>query len=1519
MLTPFLYKPTFGKGSMSFLLCLFLAFTCQSSLAQWVQTSYSFYSLPGENDNGYTRYEDGAHINIGKIISSASNGYGTWAVDDSARWYLFANNLGSESIALRTPSGVIAQGLLPSTSANGYSYHSNEMKVVCNTRGSVRFVAPGHDSSGSRTVFAVFGFDEGVGVGAPEHRLELNFNGLPKTLPANDVEQSLVFIKDQLSNNSVTINSYPVIATWDTNASHSITSAQAKWQDQFDVAMDGKYLYLTWEWLHVNTALNVTTRRIMASVVLLSTGLVEVPNSWPQQLTFGGHQSRPTVACDVRRVPSAPIFELANITEGSDYHGIVLRSFNNGWTSEVLSNKARPYPEVIPTDVETYDESFAHARVVVASASGATAPRKVVYAIGHIQGGDASGAMYIYDRLHITDPTWRKRPRMVQDAFIDIHASYRFDVATQHSPLSATTDFNVVNMPIVAFANPYDGEGNSSYNEFHCVYQLISQTVGDTTNAIVACRTIDNGVYTTTDSRTVVSRKFVGNQWILSPKPTLGEFTASVNQAGIHVHWKDKYSNTHLYNRDQRKFDEDIEENTVVTYNQLVANNPQDSSPARILPDKKVVLWTDPHFGVTDTTQGLYVRSAQPFLFPDLNAARLVFPTSENAEFHVGNDNSTDNGATLIAFPNTAIQFSQFSGSTQRLVVNQASTLDWYSSVNTTYSTAQIQPGNANTYGFGTIKFEGDSAVMVGGSHGYPSNLIRPANLIVHGGSILGIGDGVIFEATNSLLDFKYEKHVEPVFNTADTTINVKTAGKLLVRGKGDLLNSVIKGHNSHISFNSPAPIITVRPATNPTEAPADQFTATNCRFTNDASNRSQIVFEGDLGTIDTVSQHYRDVLFSGGAYDGGMEILAMDPLDMYDFTIQYGRFDNLKKKAIHFRRTEGLDYDHILVSDNVFWGTSLSSSDWITFDGFDMNHQYHTQHVSDAQVIYYIPHNRIMILGSLMETARGASHNNIVGIRLVNSAAAVAYNTITADDYKYGIWQNDTATVGLRKSSFFCSNIIANCNEGGNGAGIRTENWFGFSKMNEISNSDAGHLSGNRDFGGIVFSDIHDNVGAGLKFLTTTAVNHIDIRGVIPAGPYYSGAPYAAKNTFDSNNTAGVTGQIEVSSSSDLVMGDWDDVLETTSKNFAKNNLIRTGTTDDFIYYSGDSINVGNIDSNYWENGNSTAYTPPATASDPPFDNVWYTSAIPVATGPFTVGNVVCSSGVPSNEGKAEDKGQQPMSFPLEDTSCLSFKLGAGTRVNQGKYQEAYELYQRYFELCAVEDKDSWKQFGGIGAANEGRSSDNTRFAEFREWLKTVLYYRLDTNYYCADVAEMLTTFYWFDSTRGRDYLGAIAVAKYVLESGKCSRPQDTAYFKNKGIEGNWYEYARHWEDTVKDSNLTPLDSTFPSLEDLDLTILYGPSEVVGEREIRIGKIAAIRNPFTDLLELHYQLDRSAMTRIEICDVLGKPVYSEGQGYQDEGDHTVTLSTVDWPSGSYYVRLSTPSGEVKTVKVIKE
>lgn len=85
------------------------------------------------------------------------------------------------------------------------------------------------------------------------------------------------------------------------------------------------------------------------------------------------------------------------------------------------------------------------------------------------------------------------------------------------------------------------------------------------------------------------------------------------------------------------------------------------------------------------------------------------------------------------------------------------------------------------------------------------------------------------------------------------------------------------------------------------------------------------------------------------------------------------------------------------------------------------------------------------------------------------------------------------------------------------------------------------------------------------------------------------------------------------------------------------------------------------------------------------------------------------------------------------------------------------------------------------------------------------------------------------------------------------------------------------------------------------------------------MGTLAVVDNPFTNNLIISYDLERSQEVRINITDVFGRPIYGEGQGFKHAGNHQLSIASIIWPTGSYYIRLSTSSGDVKTVKVVKQ
>jgi hypothetical protein len=249
--------------------------------------------------------------------------------------------------------------------------------------------------------------------------------------------------------------------------------------------------------------------------------------------------------------------------------------------------------------------------------------------------------------------------------------------------------------------------------------------------------------------------------------------------------------------------------------------------------------------------------------------------------------------------------------------------------------------------------------------------------------------------------------------------------------------------------------------------------------------------------------------------------------------------------------------------------------------------------------------------------------------------------------------------------------------------------------------------------------------------------------------------------------------------------------------------------------------------------------------------------------------------------------------------------------------YAKAYDTLKYFIENCSP--VDMYGRTAGIGFspltnANAGRSTDLGRFAEHREWLKTVLFLSNDSSYYCSAATAILATFSYYEPINGADFKAEESILRYIDSSGKCPG------FYKYHIDGIRKYYYDTYRDTCMDTSASPFDTTnFPSLEELDLTILYGPQGSVSPvAEMRIGTLTASPNPFGENLELRYDLIKSAMVRIDVFDILGKTIYESPQGFKEKGEHQLTIPT-QWTSGTYYIRLSTPTGEVKSVKVIKE
>jgi len=271
-------------------------------------------------------------------------------------------------------------------------------------------------------------------------------------------------------------------------------------------------------------------------------------------------------------------------------------------------------------------------------------------------------------------------------------------------------------------------------------------------------------------------------------------------------------------------------------------------------------------------------------------------------------------------------------------------------------------------------------------------------------------------------------------------------------------------------------------------------------------------------------------------------------------------------------------------------------------------------------------------------------------------------------------------------------------------------------------------------------------------------------------------------------------------------------------------------------------------------------------------------------------------------------------------DTSLCQHLVNTAERYDfYHEDQQAYDTMRAFVENCAMLPY-SYNDIFELDGFNATRSDDPHRFGEYREWLKKVLYLNPDTIYYCQVVHSILTTFTWFNDSRGYDLKGALAVDSFIVKSGKC--PDATLFLDTGSIPAGWKELYSRWLDTAQNPSLTPFDSTLPTLEDLDLGILRGPPSdvhiLLNPHSSTILSVSVSDNPFKDETKLQIKMNDAALLHLEIYDVLGKRYFTDAKFFES-GNGNWAISGKDLPQGILYFRISTLSGEVQTVKLVHE
>ena len=156
-----------------------------------------------------------------------------------------------------------------------------------------------------------------------------------------------------------------------------------------------------------------------------------------------------------------------------------------------------------------------------------------------------------------------------------------------------------------------------------------------------------------------------------------------------------------------------------------------------------------------------------------------------------------------------------------------------------------------------------------------------------------------------------------------------------------------------------------------------------------------------------------------------------------------------------------------------------------------------------------------------------------------------------------------------------------------------------------------------------------------------------------------------------------------------------------------------------------------------------------------------------------------------------------------------------------------------------------------------------------------------VDPKYYCRAV-EAITFTYSSDENHNEELKSQLAIVQYLMESKKC--PMDSALLV-QAYEMGMELWRERWADTMTvDTNLVKMDTTLPTLEDLDLEILRGPEFASINSDPALQSLLGVRvvnNPFSTSTEIEYTLGRAAQMELAIYNALGQSVWTKPFGIQ--------------------------------------
>ncbi len=1492
---------------LSFILCGSIIQILPSevySQSSYTPVSYRFSNIPASATPVAGTVSDG--------VCLSSDGYGNWFGEESKTLFLLQGDSlidPSTSASPNIPSGLIQSGDLNPESVGPIV---GEIKVTSNLVGNVRYVWPNSNTDVStgvaRNTFVVRGFNA---VDGPNNMLgqqvDISCDGIPNAASSRDiVKHPVTMYTDIPTLATTTLGTRNMPVEFAQNVGGPSVN-DLDWHDTYDICCDAVHLYVVWTYVLITAG--TPMRMILVTAVNLSDN-TPVPG-FPKVVTFGFDDFRPTISCDVRNSnPSINSYMVAWVNNAGSGGNVLFALESSGTLLSFIFPKTYIDPNN-HANVLTY-QNPKHVRSVTGSVRGSSTLVRGIYVIcnGAPDLNATTGDDLIFHKII------GSTAQAVTSSFPSVSGSYidGLHIPTHAPPIDftpSTTHFcPIVNQYIQAFGNPYDGEGTSDYDEFHCLYQLDDPlaTAGFISKPLLIAggHFCDNSPFAPrleilTKNNTGVVITPLGSP--VSSPLTGFHYLGSVNQMGIHVYWEGKVSaesssTQFFYTRDQRSLDEPIEENTLLSYYNEVrdGNSHGGTLGATLQPGLTLTMWTDPNFN----SGSLYLPPAST---PHHHNCRLSIGGSgediANVSLQIGIDpvvnytsgpdhqpvytGYTSGKARLVSMPNFEVWFSDIckNSSPQSIKIRGESKWDYY-------GVPPAGGGKSNFFGSGSILPTGFGSIVPSVPPLTPANF--GANILIHPGATLSLPDQVTLSGNGADIECLFGPHIRSVGTNPDET------GVLQVHGG---LNLHLSRAISHIGsgFSGSRDYLQILPELGGSGCtPLDpEFVSTTSVFSNiPGTQTSRITCSGN-----TSSTNYREVSIAGtllgNGIDSAVNIDIADPIAVV--TIDRNTFYNSQGTEILVHNDQSpsapFTYDDIHITDNTFTLTNIDVTP-IDFESMSL--------------LRSSTFDKILVEGNTISTNQTAS-STAAGIYFYNSTGKISSNII---DGNSGGLINGIAVLGIdplhKSETFLCSNIITNCSN----SGILTSYWNGIATLNSASGNDVGHFFADENVRPMLnINHYFQNNSAGLV-LSSPSGNYVRMYTNNSSGSYINGT-----NTIENNNQLGSSATAEIEFRGGgfhyLDMG----VTCSTSTVSGNNNVVRNTSSDQFVVINdpGTGGNLFKIFNDFWTTGTISGTPYPILASgDLNFGGVNYTCPNGATTA-FSVSSPTCGDGLPS----AIKYKKQPdiQSISSDTLDCFDLWQRVLTLGDANQYSKEYDSAKFFIEHCYIEKYATFgfdlATDGAIGLDKQGI----TLWAAYREWLKKVLYLSPDSNYYCKDILQYAGTFEFKDENgKGPDFKTALAIMKYIIDSSYCG-------FLRNDMNAMLNHYHLDWKDTVRDSLKTPFDTNYTSIDSLGQGFLHGlPNSVAINKYTIVNSIVELtaeKNPFTSEAVIHYVTNLPTVAKLEVYDALGHMLWTNGQGYLEAGNHVASIDGSQWSSGTYYVRLVTLKGEIKTCKLIKE